>query len=143
MTAAGWRRMHHGLAFLWGGLLAGMLLLNGTLAGATIATFASLAAHGSGAALALAIPLALPRASAGGSAGGPGWRNGAPAWACLGGISGALTVIVTALSGTLALGLAGQAGFAPLADRLGLFGLPMRRVSGVRDGRIALIVDRS
>jgi len=144
MTPAGWRLLHHGLAFLSGGLLALMLLLNGTLAAATNATFASLAAHGSGAVLALAILLALPK----GPAGGPVWRAGAPAWAYLGGISGAVTVIVTALamnsalalSGTLALGLAGQAAFAALADRLGLFGLPVRRL-GWRDlAALALIL---
>lgn len=58
----------------------------------------------------------------------------APWWAYLGGISGAATVILTStavnsplgLSGTLALGLAGQVAFSVAADSWGLFGLPKR-----------------
>jgi transporter family-2 protein len=59
----------------------------------------------------------------------------APWWAYFGGISGAATVILTStavnsplgLSGTLALGLAGQVAFSVAADSWGLFGLPKRR----------------
>jgi bacterial/archaeal transporter family-2 protein len=59
----------------------------------------------------------------------------APYWAYLGGISGAVTVMLAStavntplgLSGTLALGLAGQAIFSLAADRWGFFGLPKRR----------------
>lgn len=131
MTPTLRRAAHNGVAFLSGGLLAVMLLLNGTLGAATNATFASLVAHSSGAVVAVAVLLFLPRVPPR----WPIWRAGAPIWAYLGGLSGALTVIVTALamnsalalSGTLALGLAGQAGFALLADRLGLLGLPVRR----------------
>ena len=57
-----------------------------------------------------------------------------PAWAYLGGVSGALTVMlsslaantVLALSGTLALGLVGQAAFGLAADRWGWLGMPRR-----------------
>jgi transporter family-2 protein len=127
MTDPARRQTDHLLAFLSGGLLAAMLLLNGTLAAGTSPAMASWIAHGAGAAVALAIVLARP--------GRVSWRGGAPLWSYLGGVSGALTVIVTAiamnsplaLAGTLALGLAGQAGFGLLADRLGLFGLPKRR----------------
>lgn len=64
----------------------------------------------------------------------------APLWAYLGGLSGALTVMLTsttvngvlALSGTLALGLVGQAGYSLLADRYGWFGLPKQNI-GARD----------
>lgn len=140
MTPATGRFLPHALAFLSGGLLAVMLLFNGTLAGATNATFASLVAHGSGAVVALAVLLVWRPAHGGRLV----WRADAPLWAYLGGISGALTVIVTALamnsalalSGTLALGLAGQAAFALVADRIGLFGLPVRR-AGLR-GLVAL-----
>jgi transporter family-2 protein len=137
------RVLYHGLAFASGGLLALMLLLNGTLAGLTNATFSSLVAHGTGAVVALAVLLVLPAR--------PIWRGGAPLWAYAGGLSGALTVIVTvmamnsalALSGTLALGLAGQALVAVLADKFGLFGLPRRPV-GFRDlGALALILGGS
>jgi transporter family-2 protein len=121
------RNLHHMLAFLSGGLLAVMLLFNGTLAAQTTATFASWVAHGAGAVLALALLFLRPGARI--------WRGGAPAWAYLGGLSGALTVVVTAvavnsalaLSGTLALGLAGQAAFGLLADRFGFLGLKVRK----------------
>ncbi len=134
------RALHHVLAFLSGGLLAVMLLLNGTLAAHTNATFSSWAAHASGAALALALLLMRPR--------GLVWRGGAPLWAYLGGLSGALTVIVTAmamnsalaLSGTLALGLAGQAAFGLVADRFGLFGLKVRHPGWRAYGALALIL---
>ena len=67
-----------------------------------------------------------------------GGRGGtAPAWAYLGGLSGAVTVMLSslaantalALSGTLALGLVGQAAFGLAADRWGLLGLPRRRAT--------------
>jgi transporter family-2 protein len=57
-----------------------------------------------------------------------------PWWAYLGGISGAVTVILTsatmstalAISGTIALGLAGQMMFSLIADKWGMLGLPQR-----------------
>ena len=133
MTPSLLRLTYHALAFASGGLLAVMLLLNGAMTAASNATFSSLVAHATGSALALAV-LLLWRPAPGGAL---VWRGGAPLWAYLGGLSGAITVIVTtlamnsalALSGTLALGLAGQASFALLADRLGLFGLPARPIS--------------
>jgi bacterial/archaeal transporter family-2 protein len=140
MSSGNTRALYHFLAFLSGGLLAVMLLLNGTLAAHTSATFSSWVAHGTGAALALGLLLMRPR--------GLVWRGGAPLWAYLGGLSGAVTVIVTAvamnsalaLSGTLALGLAGQAAFGLLADRLGLFGLAVRRPGWRAYGALALIL---
>lgn len=71
-----------------------------------------------------------------------------PLWAYLGGLSGALTVILTALTvnspvglpGTLALGIAGQVVFGLAADRWGLFGLP-RRIPTLRDlGALVLVL---
>lgn len=117
-------------ALLTGGLLTFMVLLNGLMAAHTTPFFASLAAHGTGTAaagLVLAV-LALT---------GPGRRavgGRAPLWAYLGGLSGAVTVMLTsvtvnsalALTGTLALGLAGQVGFGLVCDRFGLFGLARR-----------------
>jgi len=57
-----------------------------------------------------------------------------PLWAYLGGISGALTVVATsytmntalALSGTIAIGLAGQLAFSLIADARGMFGFAKR-----------------
>lgn len=128
-------------AFASGGLLAIMLLCNGTLAQGTSAQFSSLAAHGTGT-VAAALILAL------GPGRGAAWRGGAPLWAFLGGLSGAVTVILTsiamasslALAGTLALGLAGQAVFGLIADRVGLFGLPVRKPGAREFAALALIL---
>lgn len=115
-------------AFATGGLLSLMVLSNGTLAAETTPFFSSLAAHGTGTVAAALLLALLPAAR---SVVGPR----APLWAYLGGMSGAVTVILTgvtmnsalALTGTLALGLAGQVAFSLAADRWGLFGMPRRR----------------
>ena len=120
------------LAFASGGLLSLMVLFNGLMGQYTTPLFSSWAAHATGTVAAIAAlaaaRLLLPRADV-----SP--RPRAPLWAYLAGISGAITVMLTsytvntplALSGTIALGLAGQAGFALLTDRFGWFGLPARR----------------
>ena len=125
-----------------GGLLTLMVLFNGALAGFTTPFFASLAAHGTGsvaAAIALITLHKMPNTKTTGRA---------PLWAYLGGISGAVTVMLTsitvnsvlALSGTLALGLAGQVVFGLLADRFGLLGM-QRRTPTLRDiGALGLII---
>ncbi|NCT12878.1 MAG: EamA-like transporter family protein [Rhodobacterales bacterium] len=120
-------------AFGTGGLLTLMVLFNGEMAAHSTALFSSLAAHGTGT---IAAALALLVMSRRGVAAGHALPR-APLWAYLGGVSGAVTVMLTstavngalALSGTLALGLAGQMVFGLLADRLGLFGLPRRRAT--------------
>jgi len=120
-------------AFGTGGLLTLMVLFNGEMAAHSTALFSSLAAHGTGT---IAAALALLVMSRRGVAAGPALPR-APLWAYLGGVSGAVTVMLTstavngalALSGTLALGLAGQMVFGLVADRLGLFGLPRRRAT--------------
>lgn len=119
-------------ALATGGLMTFMLLTNSTLAAHTTPVFSSLAAHGVGT-LAAVLALAVLRLRSGALAGHAG-HGRAPLWAYLGGISGAVTVAVTsaaansalALTGTLALGLAGQAVLALVCDRFGLLGLPRR-----------------
>ncbi|MGL5812418.1 MAG: DMT family transporter [Aeromonas sp.] len=62
-----------------------------------------------------------------------------PLWAWLGGLPGALTVVLAAfclnsplgMAGTLALLLLGQLLFGALCDALGWFGLPRRRPEGM------------
>lgn len=128
-----------------GGLLTLMVLFNGTLAAFTTPFFSSLAAHGTGTIAAVIALFFLGRGVA-----RPG-IGPAPLWAYLGGISGAVTVMLTsvtvnsvlALSGTLALGLAGQVVFGLLADRFGLFGLPRRTPSTQDIGAVVLIVGGS
>lgn len=127
-------------AFASGGLLSLMVLFNGTLAGHTTPFFSSLAAHGTGTVAALVLLALLPAARGGGS-------GTAPLWAYLGGLTGAVTVMLTgismnttlALTGTLALGLAGQVAFSLAADRWGLFGLPRRRPTPRDLAAVALI----
>jgi bacterial/archaeal transporter family-2 protein len=130
-------------AFASGGLLTLMVHLNGELGRYGNALFASWTAHGAGTAAALLfLLLLLPWR---GRNAGP--RAGAPLWAYGGGLSGALTVMLTsyavntplALSGTLALGLAGQVAFGLAADRWGLFGLPVRRPDW-RDAAAMLLI---
>ncbi|MBX5156094.1 MULTISPECIES: DMT family transporter [unclassified Rhizobium] len=118
-------------AFATGGLLTFMVHLNGELARVGNPLFSSWTAHGTGMVAAVILLLALNRRRA------PmvGKTDRAPLWAYLGGVSGAATVILTStavnsplgLSGTLALGLAGQVAFSLAADSWGLFGLPKRR----------------
>lgn len=120
-------RIHHLLlAFGTGGLLSLMVLFNGTLAAYGTLLFASWVPHATGSVAALVFLAVLRPAKA--SVVRP------PMWAYLGGVSGAVTVMLTsatmntalALSGTIAIGLAGQMVFSLLADARGLFGLPQK-----------------
>ncbi|MBP2448470.1 DMT family transporter [Rhizobium leguminosarum] len=118
-------------AFATGGLLTFMVHLNGELARYGNPLFSSWTAHGTGMVAAVILLFALYRRRT--TMAGKTAR--APLWAYLGGVSGAATVILTStavnsplgLSGTLALGLAGQVAFSLAADSWGLFGLPKRR----------------
>lgn len=131
-------------AFASGGLLALMVFLNGEAGRTGGALFSSWLAHGTGTVAAIVI-LALFRLR---PTPAPLVTSGkAPLWAYLGGVSGALTVMLTssavnsplALAGTLALGLGGQVVFSLAADQWGLFGLP-RRSLDLRDlGAVLLI----
>ncbi|MEJ6403481.1 DMT family transporter [Yoonia sp. 2307UL14-13] len=113
-------------AFGAGGLLTLMILFNGTLAMHGSLFFSSWVPHltGTFAALGLLLVLRPPRAAS----------VRPPLWAYLGGVSGAVTVMLTsaamntalALSGTIALGLAGQVLFSLFADMRGFLGLPQR-----------------
>ncbi len=106
-----------------------MLLTNGTLAQYGTLLFSSWVPHLTGTVLAVLILLTMRPARAS--------TKRPPLWAYLGGVSGGLTVIATsaamnsalALSGTIALGLAGQILFSLIADAKGLFGLPQRMPS--------------
>ena len=113
-------------AFATGGLLSLMVLFNGTLATYGSLFFSSWVPHltGTFAAMLILIIWRPKRADS----------KRPPLWVYLGGVSGAITVMLTsaslnsalALSGTIALGLAGQMVFSLFADVRGLFGLPQR-----------------
>ena len=136
--------LHLLLAFASGGLLTLMVDFNGIVGFHGGALYSSWVAHGTGT-IAAIVFIALLRfmpQDLGETA-----KPSVPLWAYLGGVSGAVTVILTsttvnsplALSGTLALGLAGQVLFSLAADRWGLFGLP-QRMPRLRDfGALALI----
>jgi transporter family-2 protein len=113
-----------------GGLLTLMVLCNSEVTRFAGPLLGSLLPHATGTvAAALALVLMAGRVAPS--------TGRAPFWAYLGGLSGAVTVVLTsvaantalALSGTLALGLVGQAAFALAADRWGLLGLPRRRAT--------------
>lgn len=139
--------LHLAAAFASGCLLTLMVHFNGMLAHFGNALFSSWTAHGTGTVAALVYLAILYRKPAAGEAVKPR----APLWAYLGGVVGAAIVMLTstavnsplALSGTIALGLAGQVIFSLAADFWGLFGLPKRRPE-VRDlVAIALILSGS
>ena len=119
-----------GLAILAGVSLAVMIDWNSALARYSSPLFASWTAHGVGAA-ASALALAATRHGAPATSID---RRG-PMWERLGGIPGALTVLLAAITvngplglpGTIALLLVGQVGFGIAADGFGWFGLQRRR----------------
>lgn len=127
--------VHFAAAFASGGLLTLMAHFNGTAGFHGGPLFASWTAHATGSVAALAFLALLYRGHR--PAGAVATRSKAPLWAYLGGVSGAMTVILTsesvnspvALSGTLALGLAGQVAFSLVADAWGLLGLKKRRLT--------------
>lgn len=125
-------------AFAAGLLLALMIAQNGALARATDPWLGSWLAHGVGTLVAALLWWLAPR---------PPQPEAAPPWAWLGGLPGALTVVLAALclnsplgmAGTLALLLLGQLLFGALCDARGWFGLTRRSPSG-KDALAALLV---
>jgi transporter family-2 protein len=147
MTGSAQKRLsplHLLVAFGTGCLLTLMIHFNGELARYGNALFSSWTAHGTGTVAALVLLLILYRRPIAEAVG----RPKAPLWAYLGGLSGAVTVMLSsiavnsplALSGTLALGLAGQVVFSLAADRWGLFEMPVRRPDARDLAALALIV---
>lgn len=131
---------HFTAAFATGGLLSLMVLFNGTLAAYGSLFFASWVPHLTGTVAAL-IFLAVMRPKR-------AEITRPPLWVYLGGVSGAITVMLTsatlnsalALSGTIALGLAGQMVFSLFADMRGLFGLPQKMPTPRDYAALSLII---
>ncbi len=126
---------HLSLAMAGGVTLASMIALNSHMAFFSSPLLASWVAHGIGAVVSLIVLMIasiligkkislLPKTKT-------------PIWAYLGGIPGAFTVILAAitvnsplgLSGSLALIMAGQVLFGLVCDSFGLFGLVKRTVN--------------
>ncbi|KKB12208.1 hypothetical protein VE25_08880 [Devosia geojensis] len=131
------RVLHLAAAVGTGCLLTLMLLLNSELARHGGALFASWTAHGTGALVAIALLLLLATRS---GAPGQSFRYSAapaPWWAYLGGMTGAVNVMLSstavniglALTGTQAVALSTQMLFSLAADRWGLLGLPRQRLA--------------
>lgn len=137
------------LALVAGVILALMIDWNSQLAHHSSPTVGSWATHGVGTVAALLF-LASGRFATPSSdrvAAGGRW----PRWIYLGGVAGALAVLLAAitvngplgLAGTLALMLAGQMLFTIAVDRHGLLGLEKRPVSGRQFGALTLIAGGS
>jgi transporter family-2 protein len=144
------------LALAAGVVLAVMTDWNSQLARHSSPLFASWTAHGVGTAISVFLVLLLPprdKEQADIS------RDGWPLWSYLGGIPGAFTVLLAAitvnsvlgLAGTLALLLVGQMTFGALTDCFGFFRLQRRRpqvheavgYSFVLIGSVVIIMARS
>ncbi|WP_299022562.1 DMT family transporter [uncultured Photobacterium sp.] len=136
---------HLSLALAGGVTLASMIALNSTMAFFSSPLLASWVAHGVGAVISLAVLMIasvlfgekislLPKSET-------------PIWAYLGGIPGAFTVILAAitvnsplgLSGSIALIMAGQVLFGFVCDTLGLFGLT-KRTMNINDGMALMLM---
>jgi transporter family-2 protein len=128
------------LAMGAGLLLALMINFNSLLAKDTTPVFASWVAHGVGAVAAFILVLVCSRLVV------PARRDPPPRatvrppfWSYLGGLPGAFTVVLAAitvtsslnLSGSVAAMLFGQVTFGILSDRFGLFRMPKRNIGAV------------
>jgi bacterial/archaeal transporter family-2 protein len=124
------------LAISGGVLLALMINYNSLLAKHTTPLFASWVAHGLGAVAAFVLVVLRSKLSHANGRATKDQRAKTPRWFYLGGIPGAFTVVLAAitvngglaLSGTIALMLAGLVLFGIVSDHLGLFSTPKRRI---------------
>lgn len=124
------------VALAGGVLLALMIDYNSLLAKHTAPLYASWVAHGLGAVAALVLVLLYSRATRAPATDAKPERAKRPLWLYAGGIPGAFTVVLAAitvnsslaLSGTVALMLVGQVLFGIASDHLGLFRTPRRRI---------------
>jgi transporter family-2 protein len=128
-----------------GALLAVMIACNGLLAKHSAPVFASWVAHGTGAAVAFLLVAGWSRIFGRQDA---RTQQKGPAWAYLGGVPGALTVVLAAittnsplaLSGTIAFMLVGQVIFGLAMDYAGLFGVAKRRFAATDVVVVALVL---
>jgi transporter family-2 protein len=124
------------LAISGGVLLALMINYNSLLAKHTTPLFASWVAHGLGAVAAFVLVVVRSGLFHANGKATKDQREKTPRWFYLGGIPGAFTVVLAAitvngslaLSGTIALMLAGLVLFGIVSDHLGLFSTPKRRI---------------
>ncbi len=143
--------LHLIAAFASGGLLTLAIFVNGEAGRLGGALFSSWLAHGVGTFVAVAVLALIWRRERAATKIAEAQHGKAPLWAYLGGIFGAVTVMLTstavnsplALAGTLALGLAGQVVLSLAADYWGLLGLARRRLDLRDAGAVILIAGGS
>lgn len=124
------------LALLGGAVLALMIGLNSQLYAYVSPLLASWIAHGTGAIAALALMLVMTRRRRKRAA----TKTSIPWWAYLGGVSGALLVVLAVITvngflgitGTLVLSIVGQVVFGLFNDQFGWFGLEKHPVTRAR-----------
>lgn len=143
--------LHLLAAFASGGLLTLAIFVNGEAGRLGGTLFSSWLAHGVGTVVAVAVLALIWRRERAATKIAESQHGKAPLWAYLGGIFGAVTVMLTstavnsplALAGTLALGLAGQVVLSLAADYWGLLGLARRRLDLRDAGAVILIAGGS
>ena len=143
--------LHLLAAFASGGLLTLAIFVNGEAGRLGGAMFSSWLAHGVGTVVAIVFLAAIWRGQRAAAKEATAKIGKAPLWAYIGGLCGAVTVMLTsisvnsplALAGTLALGLAGQVVLSLAADFWGLLGLPKRRLDLRDAGAVILIATGS
>ncbi|MBN9332640.1 DMT family transporter [Devosia sp.] len=139
--------LHLLAAFASGGLLTLAIFVNGEAGRLGGAMFSSWLAHGVGTLVAIIFLAAVWRGQRAATAAATAKIGKAPLWAYIGGLCGAVTVMLTsisvnsplALAGTLALGLAGQVVLSLAADFWGLLGLPKRKLD-LRDAGAVILI---
>lgn len=139
--------LHLLAAFASGGLLTLAVFVNGEAGRFGGAMFSSWLAHGTGTVVAVIFLAVIWRGQRAAAAEASARIGKAPLWAYVGGLCGAVTVMLTstsvnsplALAGTLALGLAGQVVLSLAADFWGLLGLPRRRLD-LRDAGAVILI---
>lgn len=143
--------LHLLAAFGSGGLLTLAIFVNGEAGRLGGPVFSSWLAHGVGTVVAVLVLAFIWRGQRVAAKAAQANAGKPPLWAYLGGVFGAVTVILTsvavnsplALAGTLALGLAGQVVLSLAADYWGLLGLPKRRLDLRDAGAVILIASGS
>lgn len=143
--------LHLLAAFGSGGLLTLAIFVNGEAGRLGGPVFSSWLAHGVGTVVAVIVLAFIWRGQRVAAKAAQANAGKPPIWAYLGGVFGAVTVILTsvavnsplALAGTLALGLAGQVVLSLAADYWGLLGLPKRRLDLRDAGAVILIASGS
>lgn len=139
--------LHLLAAFGSGALLTLAIFVNGEAGRYGGALFSSWIAHGVGTVVAVIIVAFIWRRQRAEATLATAKAGKAPLWAYLGGVCGAVTVMLTstsvnsplALAGTLALGLAGQVVLSLAADYWGLLGLAKRRLD-LRDACAVILI---